>query len=346
MDFMTFLSAATELNWIGKLVYGLYDSVSSWGGSFGLTVIFFTLILKAVTMPLDLWQKQVTRKNNRIMEEMKPQLQKLQKQFGHDKALYNQKQMALYKEKGYSMLGACVPMIVTLVVFIVVFAGFNSCVRYENYTKYVALENAYFVAYDAEYQINSDEVAATDAAEQAVLDLYEPERFLWVTNIFMPDTWKEPVPSAETFMGSGMGKLNISDIDAKEYNKVMKPLFEEYNYNDNGKKVWNGYLALPIIALVLNILSQLLMKPFSSNMQQPMGGDEKTQQMQQQQMKMMTYLMPVMIGVFSLFYSTAFTLYMLVNSAFTLVFNLAYNLITKAIDEKERERKASTTFIR
>lgn len=346
MDIITLISAATGLNWIGKLVYGLYDSVSSWGGSFGVTVIFFTLILKTIMSPLDLWQKHVTRKNNKIMEEMKPQLQKLQKQFGNDKALYNQKQMALYKEKGYSMLGSCIPMIVTMVLFIVVFSGFNSCVRYENYTKYMALEDAYYVAYDAEYAKASDETAATAAAEGAVLDLHKLERFLWVDNIFMPDTWKEPIPSAETFMGSGIGKLNISDIDAKEYNKVMKPLFKKYNYNESGKKVWNGYLALPIVALGLNILSQLLMKPFSGNMQQPTMGDEKTQKMQQQQMKMLTYLMPVMIGVFSLFYSTAFTLYMLINSAFTLVFNLAYNLITKAIDDRERERKASTTFIR
>ena len=37
-----------------------------------------------------------------IMEEMRPELEKLQKQYANNKELYSQKMMALYKKEGYS----------------------------------------------------------------------------------------------------------------------------------------------------------------------------------------------------------------------------------------------------
>ena len=72
------------------------------------------------------------RKNSLIMEEMRPELQRLQKQYANDKNLYSQKMMALYKKNGYSMFGACLPTIFTLVIFFVALTGFNNYSTYQN----------------------------------------------------------------------------------------------------------------------------------------------------------------------------------------------------------------------
>ena len=60
-------------------------------------------------------------------------------------------------------------------------------------------------------------------AEAAVVQAHEPERFLLTTNIFMPDTWANPIPTVDVFSNTGIGKLGITDVDKNEY-ELMKPL--------------------------------------------------------------------------------------------------------------------------
>ena len=121
---------ALKLNWIGNIIKWLIDS----SNSIGLGIILFTLMLRVITLPLDIVSKISTKKNALKMERMRPQLEKLQRQYANDKALYNQKMQALYKKEGYSMFSTCLPMIVTIVVFIIVINQFTSYSRNTNLT--------------------------------------------------------------------------------------------------------------------------------------------------------------------------------------------------------------------
>ena len=67
---------AKNLNWIGKLLIKLFTSV----GSVGIAVVIFTLIVKAIVLPLDIFSRASTKKNEFVMKRMKPQLDKLKKQ--------------------------------------------------------------------------------------------------------------------------------------------------------------------------------------------------------------------------------------------------------------------------
>ncbi len=100
--------------------------------SIALGVIVFTLALKLISFPMDYLSRASMRKNSLKMEEMRPQLEKLQKQYANDKDKYNQKMMALYKQNGYSMFSSCLPTIVTLVFFIIVLNSFSSYSNYQN----------------------------------------------------------------------------------------------------------------------------------------------------------------------------------------------------------------------
>lgn len=364
---------ATDLNLIGKLIYNvLYSWVTQWGsnsaifGAFSITVILFTLFLKTATSPFDIWQKRITRKNQKIMEVMKPQLDKINKQYANNRELLMQKQRELYKKHKYSTFASCLPMLITLAIFITVFSGFNSAVRFHNsktfdemsaiYTEAFYQKNQEFIDDGrAEYidgqlvPINDNTIAElkaeqTAASEDAVVNAYKPESFLLTTNVFMPDTWANPIPTADVFSNTGMGKLGITNVDANEYTKVMKPLMAKYNVKENGKKAWNGFLILPILAFLLNLAGSKLNKP----PQQPQmaGQTAEQQKAQQAQTKMLTYMMPIMMTIFAFLYSTAFALYMFMNSLITTVFNLIYNIVSKKKDEKEREYRMSTTIKR
>jgi YidC/Oxa1 family membrane protein insertase len=351
---MDFMICATELNAIGKLIYNvLYKWVQGWGsgiswiGPFGITVILFTLLLKLITSPFDVWQKVLTRKNAKLMEIMKPELDKAAKQCGDNRELLMQKQRDIYKKHNYSMFSSCLPMIITLAIFITVFNGFNSAVKHYNSSVFEQLQVVYEQSYDqkseeladAELTAAEKRAQATLAAEQAVVDYYEPEKILLTTNIFMPDTWANPIPTAEDYSGKGIGKLNIP-TDKTKYDKVMKPILEKYNR----KGVWNGYLILPILSFVLNIFSTKLMGTQAAAAPPVPGQTEEQKKAQEAQQKMMTFLMPIMMAVFALFYSTAFTLYLLFNSAVTTVFNLIYNRVAKVKDAKEKDHYLSTTL--
>lgn len=353
---MDVMSLATELNLVGKLVYNvLYKWVAGWGidseliGAFGVTVILFTVFLTILTLPLDIWQKMITRSNSRKMRVMKPELDKINKLYAQDRNTLMLKQRELYKKYKYSTFKTCLPMLATFIIFMVVFSGFNSAVRYHNSVVYEELKTVYNETYEEAYieadgdglsAVDADK-AATEAAEQAVLQAYKPESFLLTTSIFMPDTWEDPIPDAATFTGTGLGSIGVPGTDAREYNDVMKPLIEKYNYTDSGKSAWNGYLILPVLVTALSIISSKLIKP--PEQPQVAGQTDEQQKAQQSQMKMMTYIMPVIMGIFSLFYSAAFSLYMFLRSFLSFTFNLTWNIVLKKRDAKQLDYEMSVT---
>ncbi|MDR0696143.1 MAG: YidC/Oxa1 family membrane protein insertase [Christensenellaceae bacterium] len=354
------LMLAVELNWIGKLIYQyLYGWVSGWVtnneviGGFAVTVILFTIFLKTLTLPLDIWQKQITRKNSKKSLLMKDDLEKAKKLCGDNREMMMIKQRELNKKYKYSPLSACLPSIVTLVVFMVVLTGFNSAVRYHNYTVFADLTDVYETTYVAtinEYlEADGNSTATEDqsnnatlAAEGAVLEAYKPERFLLTVNIFMPDTMKLPIPTIKEFTGTSLGDLRIEGIDSNEYTKVMKPIIDKYNTKENGKKAQNGWFILPILAVVLSLISAKFMKPPEQIAQ--ISQTEEQKQKAQSQAKMMQYLMPIMMGIFPMFYSTAFALYMVVSSMLATLLNLVFNTYAKHADAKERQIMMSTTL--
>ena len=57
--------------------------------------------------------------------------------------MYSQKVMELQKQNGISMFGACLPMIVTLVIFMIVFSAFSTYSQYANLTTYNDMVKAY-----------------------------------------------------------------------------------------------------------------------------------------------------------------------------------------------------------
>ncbi|MBR7186587.1 MAG: YidC/Oxa1 family membrane protein insertase [Clostridia bacterium] len=127
------------LDWLGQFTRMIIEGV----GIAGLGIIVFTLVLKAITLPFDIYQRVKMRKQNLIMRSMKEDLDKLQKQFANDKDMYNRKMSELYKKNGYGMLGACLPMILSLVILIVAFQGFRTYSQFANLDIFVGMSESY-----------------------------------------------------------------------------------------------------------------------------------------------------------------------------------------------------------
>lgn len=128
-----------DLGWLGQFIRILIESV----GVIGLGIIVFTLVLRAIVLPIDIFQRIKMRKQSLIMKEMQPELEKLQQQYKNDNATYSRKMMELYKKNGYSIFGACLPMIVSMVILIVAITSLNNYSQYANVSVYEKMTAAY-----------------------------------------------------------------------------------------------------------------------------------------------------------------------------------------------------------
>ena len=158
MAIINFLTSATLTNWVGKLLELLFNGIKN----FGWTVVVFSIILKVVLSPLDIWQRVSMKNQQKKMEALKPKLEKLEKQYRNNPDLLKQKQYEVQREAKINVFATCLPLIVTMVIFFVVFSGFRALVTYENEVVVEELDKTY-VEFVLEY--NADKLTEAQKAE-------------------------------------------------------------------------------------------------------------------------------------------------------------------------------------
>ena len=196
------------------------------------------------------------------------------------------------------------------------------------------------------------ETYARSLAQQAVAEFYAGEEsnresFLWIANVWRPDVpWQKPIGDYKSFLSS-IGKYAKNATKLNITNDELQRLVASENYNSITAKLAsqnqraNGYLVLPILSIAFSFLSY-----FISQRQQKKAGQAPAEgAMGGGTMKFMMFLMPVMMGVFALTYSAAFTLYIVVNSSTTIIVNLLSSFILN-MQDRHIERKAVTTVQR
>ena len=116
--------------------------------NYAWAIIVFTIVIKLVMLPFDLLNKYVTAKNTRVQKIIQPELDKIQKQYGNNKQVLNQKTMELYKKHNYNVTGSCLVMLfnmaLTLFIFITLFNGLNSMASYKVQYQYEEIQKSYY----------------------------------------------------------------------------------------------------------------------------------------------------------------------------------------------------------
>ena len=116
-------------------------------GFYALRIILLTVCLKLILSPLDFFQRYKMRKNQLITMRLKPQMEKLEKAYGNNPKVLQQKQAELNKREGMSYLASCLPMIVTLVVFMWLWSAMRTNAEYKQFDNYVRIYERYDDAY-------------------------------------------------------------------------------------------------------------------------------------------------------------------------------------------------------
>ena len=116
-------------------------------GTYIVAVILVALIVRVLFALVDIVNKKVNMKNADINNKMKPELEAIQKKYGYDQRLMQQKTNEIYKKYQFSMMSSCLPMLVAMILQFTVFLTlWNSLQAVSNYNiaeKYENMKNVY-----------------------------------------------------------------------------------------------------------------------------------------------------------------------------------------------------------
>ena len=98
--------------------------------AWGLAIIILTLLVRAAMHPLT--QKQMVSMQK--MQKLQPMLKVLQEKYGDDKDALNRETMALYKENKVNPASGCLPLLIQLPIFILLYGVLYDLTKTEAFT--------------------------------------------------------------------------------------------------------------------------------------------------------------------------------------------------------------------
>ena len=109
-------------NIFGYVLEFLYNMV----GNYGVAIILFSVLVKALMIPISLKQQKSMKKNT----EMQKELKQIQFKYKNDPEKMNQEAIALYKREGVAPFSGCLSSIIQIILLLSVFLLVRSPLTY------------------------------------------------------------------------------------------------------------------------------------------------------------------------------------------------------------------------
>lgn len=283
-------------------------------GNYALTIVVLTIIIRLITLPLDLKQ----RSNQERMQELAPEMASLQKRYANDPVQLQRKTQELYRKMHVNPAMGCLPMLVSLPILFAFFGAMNL----------LASERT---------------VGIMLSAAQYGPENVELPRFFWVHNFWQPDSgFATILPSSTEFLQfvqrnanyitpqtmellRHQGLLTYADgmvgVNIDMYSTLVRQIIEangvEYIRSDAGQMIAqynNGWFILPALSGASLFLQQKFMTQNNMNAQQ--AATPEAAEMQGCTNKMMLWFFPLFSVYICCTSNTAFALYWFVSNIY------------------------------
>ena len=307
-----------------SILNGIYNLI----GNYGWSVIIFTLLVRLVLLPLDF----KSRKGMRAMTKVQPKVQALQEKYKNDQEKLNQKTMELYKKEKVSPMSGCLPLILQMVVLFVMFGAMRN----------IAADKTGDMLYGLMNQLG-------EAGTHVGIGEIVTEPFLWIKNIFQPDSFGAPIlPTfAEATNAIETAGYTMPSFEGLEtlYNNYrgtvygtgqftsLKILFINLTFPNSFEALTNyanGLFILPIFAA----LSQILMTMITNKQQKGLATNQNN--------AMNGAFMKWFFPIFSLYicagYNAAFAVYW---AAANIIAIVQQTLLNVYFDRKDKQEAAN-----
>ena len=312
-----------------NILYG----INSFVGSYGWSMIIFTLIVKLLMLPLD----YKSRKGMRKTQMIQPEVQRLQKKYEKDKEKLNQKMAELYRKEGVSPMSGCLPMILSMVVLWCMWGAMRTVANVE---------------------------LARQCVELLTTGTAEFESFMWMKNIWMPDSPFTPIIADQNSLmmiqpdhwatvfaqltGDQVSALAAFGIDAANFNgdtvfaalqtlpmyaeqTQLWPFMPTVNLFIAQLKIYanhNGWFILPVLSAITQYLMTL------TQPQQPAANGQANSTGQ-----FMKYFFPLFSLWICSSYNALFSLYWVISNVFAWIQSIVLNKVFENMDKKQKTNK-------
>ncbi len=324
---------------MNDFLVAILNGINSVIHNYGWSMVVFTLLIKLVLLPLD----YKSRKSMRRMTKLQPQIAKLQKKYANDKEKLNQKSAELYRKEGINPMSGCLPMLVSMVILFIMFDAMRT-------------------------------VANTEMASQALglltTGTQTNESWLWIKNIWMPDSPFNPVIAdsanlriipadiwAKVFASldpASVTALAQYGIDAATISgETVFAALQTLPIYAQETQLWatmpqlnllivnlsiyahnNGWFILPILAAVTQYLMTLSQPQPAADPNNPAASTNK----------FMKYFFPLFSLWICSSYNAIFALYWVVSNVFAWVQGLVMNKMFEKMDENQLETAGEGTL--
>ena len=104
------------------LTIKLLKLLAAYVGSYGMAIVALTLIMRAAIWPLNVSQQR----NMRTMQMLQPKLKAIQDRYKSNPQVMQQKLMEFYKEHKFNPMGGCLPLLIQMPIFILLYTALMS----------------------------------------------------------------------------------------------------------------------------------------------------------------------------------------------------------------------------
>ena len=311
----------------GNMWHSIISWFASWITNYGWAIIVFTIALKLIMSPLDVYQRITSKKQQKFMNVMQPELQAIQQKYGNDKNRLNQETAKVYKKYNFNMGGMCLSMLLTLglsmVIFITLFSSLRSFGDKKLYESYDQLNSAYVEVVGDKSIKDLSENDIVNLNERIAIeykDLEKQNSWLWVKNVWKKDSKESQFIDFETYAEKKGVTGEAKDELYLRYNFITTRI-------DGDQTSPNGYYILIILSVAISFVTQWL----SQKLTMPKG--QKLNSMN----KIMMGIIPLTMLIFAFTSNVVFTLYIIVNSIMTAIISTILALTMKSKKGKDED---------
>lgn len=182
--------------------------------------------------------------------------------------------------------------------------------------------------------IVKQKVTLLDAVTATSMTLVEEEykatqeSFLWIQNIWIADN-----PFKTSFLDYKGFESLVRANNVEKHEDVVYNAFMPSLASSQGRV--NGYFILPIIIIAISFLSMWL----SQKMMAPKKKDEDGKKKPRQGLAMQI-IMPLIMGIFAIFYNSVFAIYMLASQLISTALLPLQQLIVRKLEERAEKKEA------
>lgn len=280
---------ASIFGYVLNFIYGVVNN-------YGIAIIIFTILLKAIMLPISIKQQKTMKKSAKVQVKVK----EIQEKYKNDQVRQSQEMMDLYKKENMSPFSGCLTSIVQIVIILSVFYVVSSPLTYMKH-----LDSELINTYTTKLTESSD--SEIRYKEIAIIKEFSEE--------------DENVRLNMDFLG-----LDLSDVPTQSYQNwkvfVIPALYV--------------ITSIISTKLTMSMNKKKDNKDeIKENITKEEKDDKEDLQAIEDMNKQMTYMMPIMSFMIALIAPLGLALYWLVSNILMIIERLVLNKFFKEKEEEE-----------